>query len=126
MEELDNPGEFFFDSKTSKLYLFYNSSGDGNSPPPADLSFIAPQLPMLVNVSGTQAAPVKDVSFEGIKFSSTSYTYMGEWCAPGTSICHIRTSWSHSLISQGPTACPPLATGRLIESVQFSCRVRKG
>merc|ERR1719305_2052761 len=27
MEELDNPGEFFFDKKAGKLYLFHNGTG---------------------------------------------------------------------------------------------------
>merc|ERR1711920_468614 len=27
MEELDNPGEFFYDKRTSKLYLFHNGTG---------------------------------------------------------------------------------------------------
>ena len=26
MEELDNPGEFFFDKKASKLYLYHNGT----------------------------------------------------------------------------------------------------
>lgn len=40
MEELDNPGEFFFDQKTSQLYLFFNGTGQ----PPANASVVAPQL----------------------------------------------------------------------------------
>merc|ERR1712217_171026 len=48
MEELDNPGEFFFDKRTNKLYLFHNGTGA----PPADTKVVAPQMQVLVNVSG--------------------------------------------------------------------------
>merc|ERR1719473_2108073 len=36
MEELDSPGEFFYDKKTSKLYLFHNGTGA----PPADATVV--------------------------------------------------------------------------------------
>jgi hypothetical protein len=76
LEELDNPGEFFFDKAGSKLYLFHNASDGSLTPPPATTTFVATQIPTLLNVSGTQYDPVKDVSFEGIKFTGTRYTYM--------------------------------------------------
>eukprot|EP00435_Cladocopium_sp_Y103_P019596 s583_g4.t1 len=39
MEELDYPGEFFFDKRTEKLYLFHNGTGA----PPTD-SIVVPQV----------------------------------------------------------------------------------
>merc|ERR1719399_1424791 len=72
MEELDNPGEFFFDKHTSKLYLFHNGTGA----PPADAKFVVPQKQVLVNASGTQWNPVKNVKLQGIKFSASKFTYM--------------------------------------------------
>jgi len=75
-EELDNPGEFFYDKKSAQLYLYYNATNNATMPPPADLTFVATQVPTLVNMTGTQAAPVKDVSFSGVKFTQTRYTYM--------------------------------------------------
>lgn len=72
MEELDNPGEFFFDKKEGKLYLFHNGTGA----PPADATVVAPQKQVLVNASGTQWNAVKNVTLQGIKFSASSYTYM--------------------------------------------------
>jgi hypothetical protein len=121
MEELDSPGEFYYDSKTSKLYLFYNSSTTADAPftpPPAALGFIAPQIPMLVNVSGTQANPVKGVSFAGITFSSTRYTYMGPHYAlilcppPGT------PTWALTVFLL-------LETGPSIVLAPSSCRAQK-
>jgi len=78
MEELDNPGEFFFDKATSKLYLFHNGTGA----PPATTTFIAPQIPVLVNISGSQADPVVGFTVGGIKFTSSRYTYMGPHGVP--------------------------------------------
>ena len=66
-EELDSPGEFFYDKKASKLYLFHNASDGSLTPPPATTTAVASQQPVLLNVSGTQADPVKGVSFDGIK-----------------------------------------------------------
>ena len=72
MEELDFPGEFFFDKRAKKLYLFHNGTGA----PPATATVVAPQLKVLVNASGTQWAPVRNVSLEGIQYTATSFTYM--------------------------------------------------
>jgi len=72
MEELDNPGEFFHDKRTGQLYLFYNGTGA----PPQDATFVVPQKQVLVNATGTQWNPVKDVKLQNIKFSSSAYTYM--------------------------------------------------
>merc|ERR1712070_465034 len=71
-EELDQKGEFFFDSKASELYLFYNGTGK----PPAETELIVPQVRTLINVSGTQWDPVKDVTIEGLVFKAARYTYM--------------------------------------------------
>jgi len=70
-EELDHPGEFFFDKKAGKLYLFHNGTGA----PPAD-TVVAPQTQVLVNMSGTQWNPVRNVSLEGIHYTAAAYTYM--------------------------------------------------
>ena len=71
-EELDYPGEFYFDKRASKLYLNYNGTGA----PPANITVVAPQLRTLVNLSGTQWAPVVNVSHAGIKYTASRYTYM--------------------------------------------------
>ncbi|CAJ1407030.1 unnamed protein product [Effrenium voratum] len=72
MEELDHPGEFFFDKDSHKLYLYYNGTGA----PPADASVVVPRLQVLVNLSGTQWKPVKGVQIKDVKFSAAAPTYM--------------------------------------------------
>jgi hypothetical protein len=72
LEELDNPGEFYFDKKGGKLLLYHNGTGA----PPASAVVVAPQLKVLLNASGTQWNPVRNVSLEGIKYTSAAYTYM--------------------------------------------------
>eukprot|EP00438_Fugacium_kawagutii_P011917 Skav226414 [mRNA] locus=scaffold3528:13934:24652:+ [translate_table: standard] len=77
MEELDYPGEFFFDKRTEKLYLFYNGTGA----PPTD-SIVAPQVQVLVNITGTQWNPVKGVQVKGLHFSGAAPTYMMPYGVP--------------------------------------------
>lgn len=72
MEELDNPGEFFHDKRTGQLYLFHNGTGA----PPADATFVVPQKQVLVNASGTQWNPVKNIRLQNLKFSASAFTYM--------------------------------------------------
>lgn len=72
MEELDYPGEFFFDKHAEKLYLYYNGTGA----PPADASYVVPRVQVLVNLTGTQWNPVKDIKVQGIHFSASAPTYM--------------------------------------------------
>merc|ERR1711988_1343428 len=72
MEELDYPGEFFHDRRTGQLYLFHNGTGA----PPADATVVVPLKQVLVNASGTQWNPVKDIKLQGIKFSASAFTYM--------------------------------------------------
>merc|ERR1719171_98645 len=71
MEELDYPGEFFHDKRTGKLYVFHNGTGA-----PLSEEVVAPQKQVLVNASGTQWNPVKDIKLQGIKFSASAFTYM--------------------------------------------------
>jgi hypothetical protein len=65
-------GEFFFDKKTSNLYLVHNGTGA----PPADATFVVPQKQILVNMSGSQWDPVTDVKLVGITYTASASTYM--------------------------------------------------
>ena len=80
-EELDIPGEWFFDEEKGRLYLFWNAtSGEA---PPKTTQFVAPQLHRLVNIVGTKASPVRGITIRGIGLRGTKYTYMepsgGDW-----------------------------------------------
>eukprot|EP00434_Breviolum_minutum_P016993 symbB.v1.2.014992.t1/scaffold1092.1/size138572/3 len=70
MEELDYPGEFFFDTRAQKLYLYHNGTGA-----PSD-SIVVPQVQVLVNLTGTQWKPVKGVQLKNLAFSAAAPTYM--------------------------------------------------
>eukprot|EP00929_Paragymnodinium_shiwhaense_P049370 TRINITY_DN24907_c0_g1_i1.p1 TRINITY_DN24907_c0_g1~~TRINITY_DN24907_c0_g1_i1.p1 ORF type:complete len:805 (-),score=179.69 TRINITY_DN24907_c0_g1_i1:258-2672(-) len=72
MEELDAPGEYFFDKRSGKLFLFYNGTGA----PSADAKVVATQKQVLVNISGTQWNPVRGVKLQGVKLSAAAPTYM--------------------------------------------------
>lgn len=70
-EELDAPGEWFLNSKTSTLYFY----------PPKDLDLAratieVPRLKHLMEVHGTKEAPVRFVEFRGITFRHALRTFM--------------------------------------------------
>ena len=69
--QLDNPGEFFYDKKGKKLYLYHNGTGA----PPAR-GVVVPRLRTLLNISGTQWAPARNISHSGLAFRAARYTYM--------------------------------------------------
>lgn len=80
-DELDAPGEFYFDPaapETGKptLWLWHNASG----PPSSGL--VAPFKTVLVNTSGTQAAPVVGVAFRGLTFRDAAPNYLGPHGVP--------------------------------------------
>lgn len=94
LEELDNPGEFFFSKDTGYLYLFYNGTGV----PPNDMEVVVPQQKTLINVTGTQWDPVRGVTIDGLTFRATRYTYMephgipsaGDWALDRTSAVFLQ------------------------------------
>lgn len=77
-EELDSPGEYWFDPSSNKLFLFYNGTG---SPPP-DYTLVVSQLEVLFNISGTPQAPVEDVGFYGIAFRDQRKSLLAPWLVP--------------------------------------------
>ena len=72
MEELDAPGEFFF--RDGKLFYFHNDTA--GTAPPAGTLFEATKNDTIIHTVGTQADPVKGLSFKGITFTGTSIQYM--------------------------------------------------
>jgi hypothetical protein len=73
LEELDAPGEFYFDKAAGKLYFYYNSSSP-TTPPPSDGSIVA--IPEgawgIFNVTATQDAPITGLTFQGLGFRDTA------------------------------------------------------
>ena len=81
-EELDMPGEWFFNRSTRRLYLFSNAtaaSGD-KAPPPTDL--VVPTLHRLLTVTGSRDAPAGGVTLRGLGFRDSRITYMEPWGVP--------------------------------------------
>lgn len=67
-ELLDSEGEWYLDARASKLYYIPRKGEDMGS-----AEVIAPAVETLVQVAGMPDEPVKDVTFEGITFSYTTW-----------------------------------------------------
>lgn len=75
-DELDAPGEFWFDHEQRMLYLYPNST----SPPS---SLVVPLLSSLVEVTGTdRGRPVVNVTIERVGFRDTRRTELETMTAP--------------------------------------------
>ncbi|RAJ07998.1 PDZ domain-containing protein [Arenibacter echinorum] len=70
-EELDSPGEWYFDKNTSKLYYWPQTTIDIQN-----AIFEGVYLKHLLEIKGSEELPVKDVSIEGIKFEHAKRTIM--------------------------------------------------
>ena len=73
-EELDAPREFYFDAATQSLWYYHNATA--GTPPPPDWTWEVPMLACLVNVSGSQGAPVQNVTLSGITFVAAAASFM--------------------------------------------------
>ena len=85
-EELDYPDEFFYDTDERALYLWHNGTGappsskgqaEGELP-----SLAAPTNKVLIDIAGSKNYPVRDVTFRGVTFRDTAYTYMDPHSMP--------------------------------------------
>jgi len=79
-EALDEPNEWFFDTKERKLYLIPNTTTAG--PPPADMQYVAVVLETLISINGTKAMPVRNVTVQGITFRDAADITMRPWGVP--------------------------------------------
>ncbi len=70
-EELDAPGEWFYDRKTKTMYLYPPEGVDVRT---ADLS--VSRLTDLIHIHGTQGQPVRNITIRGIAFTQTARTFM--------------------------------------------------
>jgi hypothetical protein len=85
-EELDAPGEWYYSRATGVLYLWHNASS-GTPPPPCQpntpgTGVEAPLARVLVNITGTPAAPVRNVTLQGIGLRDSRYTFMDAHAVP--------------------------------------------
>jgi hypothetical protein len=67
-EFLDEPGEWYLDERSG--WLFYAPHPDEHFP---NVDVVAPVLETLVSGSGTAAAPVHDIRFEGLTFADATW-----------------------------------------------------
>jgi hypothetical protein len=65
---LSHSGQFYIDPQAGRLYY---RAAEGDSM--AHASVELPILPYLVSISGTHEQPIRDLSFQGIQFSYTSW-----------------------------------------------------
>ena len=74
-EALDSPREFYYETEAGKVTLFYaHNDTSGGAPPTQGL--VVPALTSLISVKATQAAPVKNIAFTGIRFTHTAASFM--------------------------------------------------
>lgn len=70
-EELDSPGEWFYNKEEKLLYLWPKNINDLNA-----AKFEVPTQKNLVNIIGTEDKPVENILIKGIKFEHTQRTLM--------------------------------------------------
>lgn len=73
-EELDAPGEWFFD-RNEKILYYYPLAGEQ----PATAIFETPQLKHLIEVWGTQAAPAENIVIRNLNLTQTQRTFMKKY-----------------------------------------------
>ncbi|MDR2139379.1 MAG: PDZ domain-containing protein [Tannerella sp.] len=70
-EELDAPGEWFYDAGQSTLYYYPLEGEEVNS-----ASFESPQIRCLIEFRGDRLTPVRNITVEGIDLTQTLRTFM--------------------------------------------------
>ena len=72
LEECDGPDEWFYDSDQRLLYFNFNGTGG----PTGNEEWVATKARVVFNISGTQAAPVDNVTLQGLVIRDSRYTYL--------------------------------------------------
>lgn len=80
------PGQWYLDRKTG--VLTYQAAPDEN---PNNHQFVAPVLPQLIKIDGTQHYPVRNLHFKGIHFADTAFL-LPEIGYNGIQACYYSTT----------------------------------
>lgn len=107
-EELDAPGEWYYDASKSILY-YYPVPGEDIHRATVEV----PQLKHLIELRGTEKNPVKNITIQGIELTQTARTFMehyepllrSDWTIyrgaavffEGTENCELRDAYLHNL-----------------------------
>jgi hypothetical protein len=70
LEELDDAREWYYDYHKGLLYYAFNGTA------PQNAQWVATRTKVLFNVSGTPAAPAKDIPISGIQIRDTALTWL--------------------------------------------------
>jgi hypothetical protein len=73
-EELDAPGEWFYNAEESTLYYYPLQGEDVKT-----AVFESPQLKHLIELRGTEKNPVRNITIEGIELTQTLRTFMEKY-----------------------------------------------
>ncbi len=73
-EELDVPGEWFADVKSNQLYYYPKADVDLSS-----ATIEVPVLKDLIQLKGSSEYPLRNVSFKGLYFTHSNYTFMEKY-----------------------------------------------
>mmetsp|Transcript_6076 Transcript_6076/g.11612 ORF Transcript_6076/g.11612 Transcript_6076/m.11612 type:complete len:955 (+) Transcript_6076:182-3046(+) len=89
-EELDSPGEWFYDAAESRLYLWpmhvhqrdalLNSSGARGRE--VEVEVVAAGLSTLIRIQGAPGSPVANLTLRGLEFTETRSTFMERYEVP--------------------------------------------
>ncbi|MDR2026457.1 MAG: PDZ domain-containing protein, partial [Prevotellaceae bacterium] len=73
-EELDAPGEWFYDAEKSTLYYYPPEGEDVKT-----ALFESPQIKHLIELRGDESNPVRNITFEGLNLTQTLRTFMEKY-----------------------------------------------
>jgi hypothetical protein len=73
-EELDAPGEWFYDGDKSTLYYYPQEGEDVKT-----AVFESPQIKHLIEIRGSETNPVRNITFEGLELTQTVRTFMEKY-----------------------------------------------
>lgn len=107
-EELDAPGEWFYDTTEAVLYYYPSPNEDVNKS-----IFEVAQLKHLIEFRGTEQNPVRNITIKNIEFTQTARTFMekyepllrSDWTVyrggaivfEGTESCNVNGCYLHNL-----------------------------